>query len=685
LSSFDLISLIEADEEEVKYQATDGKSKTMAVSAALKQKPDHPARIAAERLRKSKDAPQKKAQDDEVKVKISDEERKTINSFGEEIGLHPSDTDPDVFVDDDDNAVMTIGSDGTLLAVDEPGELSDKEAKDFEKRIDDFNDSTGAAAKFADFMNNEDPKEKKDDDDSDRGSEDEADYRDISKTDIAGKDKSLSDVDSVETEPFTETIVPDDADFDAKNKKNKFPEPPPPYEMPQLDGNYPEKYNDLINRFVNTKLDDETSKISYFMESSAGAGKISSQAGEILTMAFTSLDDDQAEELESSLLEHLKAQKEADPKSKKIVDPSWVKAAMENRKAIRNRISKEYPEGSQIVASAWDVKEEVNALGMENYEDDKGFSTDVYFKVQTPDGKDILDEVSLKKDVNVNFLNSGTKKFSDWDENLGEELDQNIYTNNQRERLSAFAKKNAYAIENLLKKDKALQKEFSSKGIKSVAELLEKKSNRAVSKIMLKAAEAMAAGGDRTAAKFVREHRQKSKEFAMGAVEALTTNKKLTDGMLNEIRGEFPLKAVSDGEETMAIGPYSLDPAIMKNIFGTNDFEKIKEKLIAVKEDPPYVGYQATVGGETIPIAAIDIREDGVGYGAVFRFDMKLDKRFAKILKAANAQVYGEVLNNLGNILSETQENTLVHHWKIAEDNYPIHYFIRELNKGSLN
>jgi hypothetical protein len=202
---------------------------------------------------------------------------------------------------------------------------------------------------------------------------------------------------------------------------------------------------------------------------------------------------------------------------------------------------------------------------------------------------------------------------------------------------------------------------------------------------MLKAAEAMAAGGDRTAAKFVREHRQKSKEFAMAAVEALTTNKKLTDGMLNEIRGEFPLKAVSDGEETMAIGPYSLDPAIMKNIFGTNDFEKIKEKLVAVKEDPPYVGYQATVGGETIPIAAIDIREDGVGYGAVFRFDMKLDKRFAKTLKAANAQVYGEVLNNLGNILSETQENTLAQHWKIAEDNYPIHYFIRELNKDSLN
>ena len=693
LSNFNykLIDLISEADEEVKYIDKEGKTQTMAIAPALRLKdPKHPAKIAALKLRGDQEGPQKKPAGDEetdVKVKVDDETREKINDFGEELGLSISNEDPDSFADDNGNVLMTIGADGTLLPGADIEDLTPAEEKALEKSIDDFNDSTGAAAKITDFFNggDEDPKEKKDVDDPARGSEDDADYRDISNTNIAGKDKSLSDVDSVETEPFTEPIVPDDTDFDAKNEKNKFPEPPPPYEMPQLDGNYPEKYNDLINRFVNTKLDDETSKISYFMESSAGAGKISSQAGEILTMAFTSLDDDQAKELESSLLDHLKAQKEADPKSKKIVDPSWVKAAMENRKAIRNRISKEYPEGSKIVASGWDVKEEVNALGMENYEDDKGFSTDVYFKVQTPDGKDILDEVSLKKDVNVNFLNSGTKKFSDWDENLGEELDQNVYTNNQRERLSTFAKKNAYAIENLLKKDKALQKEFSSKGIKSVAELLEKKSNRAVSKIMLKSAEAMAAGGDRTAAKFVREHREKSKEFAVGAVEALTTNKKLTDGMLNEIRGEFPLKAVSDGEETMAIGPYSLDPAIMKNIFGTNDFEKIKEKLVAVKEDPPYVGYQATVGGETIPIAAIDIREDGVGYGAVFRFDMKLDKRFAKTLKAANAQVYGEALNNLGNLLSETQENTLFHHWKKAEDNYPIHYFIRELNKDSLN
>jgi hypothetical protein len=39
----------------------------------------------------------------------------------------------------------------------------------------------------------------------------------------------------------------------------------------------------------------------------------------------------------------------------------------------------------------------------------------------------------------------------------------------------------------------------------------------------------------------------------------------------------------------------------------------------------------------------------------------------------------------LGNILSEDKENSLFHHWKMAEDYYPAHYFIREINEGSLN
>ena len=44
-----------------------------------------------------------------------------------------------------------------------------------------------------------------------------------------------------------------------------------------------------------------------------------------------------------------------------------------------------------------------------------------------------------------------------------------------------------------------------------------------------------------------------------------------------------------------------------------------------------------------------------------------------------------ESIRFLGNILSEIKQNTLGHHWAKAEDDYPVHYFIREINEGSLN
>ena len=106
------------------------------------------------------------------------------------------------------------------------------------------------------------------------------------------------------------------------------------------------------------------------------------------------------------------------------------------------------------------------------------------------------------------------------------------------------------------------------------------------------------------------------------------------------IREEFPLKAVSEGEETMAIGDMSLDKDTMVEIFGTSNYDDIKEKLVSEPGPPPFLGYQADVGGDVIPIAEVGIREDGVGYGGQIKFEMKLDSRFAKTLKAATSKVY---------------------------------------------
>ena len=148
-------------------------------------------------------------------------------------------------------------------------------------------------------------------------------------------------------------------------------------------------------------------------------------------------------------------------------------------------------------------------------------------------------------------------------------------------------------------------------------------------------------------------------EFCKKSVEAIVDNPKMKAGMLNDIRNEFPLKAVSDGEETMAIGPNSLDKKTMEKIFGTSDYEKLKENLVAEppkeifnkkgepydppKMSQPYIGYKIEASGEVFPVADIKVREDGRGYGGQFKFEMQLNqKSFAKRLEQAQNDVYGD-------------------------------------------
>ena len=44
----------------------------------------------------------------------------------------------------------------------------------------------------------------------------------------------------------------------------------------------------------------------------------------------------------------------------------------------------------------------------------KGFSTDIFLRLKDKQGNTSIKEVSLKKDKNINFLNSGTGKFEEW-------------------------------------------------------------------------------------------------------------------------------------------------------------------------------------------------------------------------------------------------------------------------------
>jgi len=472
---------------------------------------------------------------------------------------------------------------------------------------------------------------------------------------IAGKDKTLKKIDTLETPEFNKDLIPNDDEFAERNKNISNPIPPQPYKIPQSligDVKFPKKYITALERMMNTKPTGDGTKWNHYSDIPGGAGQISAQAGELMTMMGVTMDETKFEEFTNSLLQHeadlIKNNPKLKSESTRIITKSWINSSKNNRTAILNRIAKEYP-NSEIIVAGWDTKDDVESLGLDNYGANKGFSTDMYLKIKTEDGVDILDEISLKKSTEVNFLNSGAGKFSEWDDNLPDIINQNVYRDNQRNRLTEYGEKFKQDIDTLLSSgsDTATEliKTFKAKKIDFTQALNATKigkGSRANSKVILETIKALANNGNVDAIKYLDETNKIHNEFQKNAISAITENPKMKEGMLSEIRSEFPLKAISDGEETMAIGEYSLDRTVMKEIFGTSDYDDIKERLSAEPGPPPFLGYRAEIGDNVIPLAEIKVREDGVGYGGQIKFEMQLDRRFAKVLKRANEIVYSK-------------------------------------------
>jgi len=434
-------------------------------------------------------------------------------------------------------------------------------------------------------------------------------------------------------------MIPDDAEFEKKNAKLANPTPPDAFKIP-------------LERMMNTRPTGDATKWSHFSDIPGGAGQISAQAGELMTMMGTSMSNDEFTKLTDALSAHETALIKNNPGLKtegsRIVTKSWIQAAKNNRQAILNRISSQYP-GAEIVATSWDTKDEVQALGLKNYNKNKGFSSDMYAKIKLQDGSEILDEVSLKKSTMVNFLNSGAGKFSEWDTDLPDEINQKVYSSNQRKGLSDFGSKFSNDIKKLIDSNdpaaKSVIDTMKSKKISfddALNDLAKGGGSRSKNKVVLEGIKALADSGNEDAKQYMKNVDETHRKFQAESVKAIVTNPKMKAGMLEEIKKELPLKSVSDGEETMAIGPNSLDKKVMEKIFGTSDFEQIKEKLVAEDGNPPYLGYKADLDGKVIPLATIVVREDGVGYGGQIKFEMQLDKRFAKTLETANKDIYSK-------------------------------------------
>lgn len=474
---------------------------------------------------------------------------------------------------------------------------------------------------------------------------------------IGGKDKTLTNIDTSNTGFFTEDIEPSDKDYKTPEGFEAGP-PPEPFSFGGdiSQGRFPKKYATLIERMMNCKRKGKKPSITSFI-SGGGAGANAAQAGEVMTLMSSSMSNEEWNKTSKMLLDHAQKQKEAGITG--IIDKSWIEAATNNRSAIHNQVKGKFPEGSVISHTGWDTEEDTNAMGWTDYKGQKGFSSDIYVKVKLPNGETQMHEVSLKKDKNINFLNSGTGKFRDWaPEVKGTDIDPIVHADKERKRLTNFTEKNRGEIEKLASTNPDLQALMKDKGFKSVDDFMPP-SNRNEAKAAFTAMNALAGpppnGYDNEsgkvlpdppetdAQKAVAEHIQAVRDYATNATNAIVENETLKKGMMEDIRAEFPVKAVAEGEETMAIGDMSLDKKTVSAIFGTDDFEQIKEHLVVDDSvDPPFLAYEAENKKDKLRIASIVIRQDGLGYGGgSMKFDMKMAGDFADKMKEANNTVYG--------------------------------------------
>jgi hypothetical protein len=136
----------------------------------------------------------------------------------------------------------------------------------------------------------------------------------------------------------------------------------------------------------------------------------------------------------------------------------------------------------------------------------------------------------------------------------------------------------------------------------------------------------------------LKEHLQIGKDFNKSFVENMVKEPYKT-GVMGTIREKFPLKALMDGEEKMSLGGVVADPKIMKEIFGTTNYDEIQEKLNV--EGPDDRGeyklvYRAEVGGESITISTIAPRQRGLGYEPVVNLEMNLHPGMKEKLYCTN-------------------------------------------------
>jgi len=516
------------------------------------------------------------------------------------------------------------------------------------------------------------------------------------------KNKSLSIVDTQSNEVFTETETGiSDEDFSNGKAKPIYENKEDELKPSDLDEYFksnkiPKKYQKVIARLINTQNGKQ--EITDYM-TGVGAGVLPSQAGEILTMASIGMSDEEFEGFMSTLEKQVAKY----PKGKKpIITKEWLESVRHVRTVTKKRYDSQFGKGNwKITNTAWDVPNEFEALGNDDYNANKGFSSDMYVKLEV-EGKPVLDEISLKKDSNANIYNGVVTDIKKWSSNVPNSADIDKYKKGEIERPTQYGKsavtlqvdRKILTSESVMK-NKELRTTLNALGVISGnakdGYKVEPKADEIITKLesmpipppidLARFKQTFGTGDKTRFKKYLIMHAavQRAKEISEGNTEKTTAGEFLNnhigyeknedgkfpegsikryqndtiqflvededakEGCLNALAEKLPMKALLEGEEKMAIGGLSADPKTLSRVFGISSYEDFKSGL-TMKEDSDgnnFLVYESKgPPAKSVPIAIVKVRQKGQGYASSVGLEFEIAPEFARSLYDANKEEY---------------------------------------------
>ena len=523
--------------------------------------------------------------------------------------------------------------------------------------------------------------------------------------------KDIKKIDTLNSDEYKKPLDSTKDEFDKSNEKNQTPSK---FELSEdsrkaLTKVAP-KYVELLERVLNTgalkKNEDgkyvsygkNSSKLGYFGVGGQGAGTTKSAMGELMTQTFSTLRSDDlfgkkdengmySGGLYRDILNHIDKLEEQGVKTH--LDKSWVKAAMENRSAIMAHFREKFGTDYEIVATSWDVPEEVEALGLPY--DKKQSTTDTFFKVKDKDGNERILECSLKKSFKSNLFNGTLKQVAEGAET---EIDVAKFASDQTKSLDNIFGKKQDTINSVLNNlditdsetkdlifnvgekvggvrpdNQKLVRDQLNHSLKQIQEDLLSNPNLKIdrdyignvtqagakkgkftkalkdnNKVMLSLLE-VAGGLNNEIKTDVEKHRNLTSDFETKAIKELGTNESFKESALSNCRENLPLKDILEGKEFMAAGQTPVTKKTLEAMFGTTDWSKVKENLQVDLEPKPQLVYRGEVEGSKreIKFANIGIREDGKGYsGGRMKFELNFNNNFRDFANGESSDIYDQ-------------------------------------------